>query len=176
LPKALEEFDENNLLTKENLDRGIGNVFTAVQNILKDVVEFGTSLDERNYARYITTQAMGLLKANPEHPHLDWNDILQPDSPQKNPQPRANPPTTPSQKGFFDITPSTANRIGMFGISVFIFEIALALCSSALNTPTGEQVAIFTSNPMFIVVNAIAFAATAFYKAIPETSSGIPNL
>jgi hypothetical protein len=189
LLEALKRFDEavnkyyqdllsynaDNAKLEEEVSTVRDEVHISVRATLKPNGET-VNLHGIREAKFITDQARELLKTNPDHPHLDWNYILQPDSPQKNPQPKDTPSITPSQKGFFDITPSTANRIGMFGISVFIFEIALALCSSALNTPTGEQVAIFTSNPMFIVVNAIAFAATAFYKAIPETSSGIPNL
>jgi hypothetical protein len=183
LAEGLNQLAQMEQITTDSLERTVkGEVIIAVRAILENRAP-GTFIfsksDFNDVARAskLITQAMQCLKTNPNHSNLDWNyishDII---PPKQAPQPRTTPPIIPSRKGFFDITPSTANRIGMFGISVFIFEIALALCSSALNTPTREQVAIFTSNPMFIVVNAIAFAATAFYEAIPETSSGTPNL
>jgi hypothetical protein len=185
LENGLKQLGQTDQITTDSLGEKKGEVVAAVCAVSKclepgTIITSPTYLNDVRETNPLTTRAMQLLKNNPDHPHLDWDDILQPDSPQENLQPRTNPPIIPSRKGFFDITPKTADRIGMLGIGFIVSELAAAITvfyTSALSPSTREQAALWISNPtiqgVIMAVNIIAFIAAAFYKAIPEPSKCI---
>jgi hypothetical protein len=187
LLEALKRFDKaiNKYYQDLNteLEEEVRNVRCEVHKNVRAILKPNKIIPDINdtrEAKQITDQAREWLEANLNHTHLNWNDILQPDSPQEDPQPRTNPPIIPSRKGFFDITPKTADLIGMLGIGFIVSELAAAITvfyTSVLSPSTRDQAALWISNPtirgVIMAVNIIAFAAAAFYKAIPEPSKCI---
>jgi hypothetical protein len=187
LAEGLNQLAQMKQITTDSLGEKVkGEVISAVRAILVNrepgtFIFSASDLDDVARASDLITQAMQCLKTNSNHSDLNWNyishDIIQL---QQAPQPRTNPPIIPSRKGFFDITPKTADRIGMLGIGFIVSELAAAITvfyTSALSPSTREQAALWISNPtiqgVIMAVNIIAFIAAAFYKAIEPSDRGI---